>query len=252
MFKGIDFSHAFQPIIDINKGDIVSYEVLLRGKSHEAPWVVFNKVEKQDLPLFDQYNREKAIALASRLGLDRSINLNFLPRDILADEGSCLIKTIEACRRHGFNSKQLTIEITESEFVENYDALSNILNNVRRENIVIAIDDFGAGYAGLNLLASIQPDLIKVDMSLLRHINENGPRQAIVRAMSRVCLDLGIDVLAEGVETEEEFDWLRSIDISLYQGFLFAKPVFESLPTVDDLKFKIPTNSFTSVCCYGT
>ena len=252
MFEGINFSHAFQPIIDVDKCDIVSYEVLLRGINREAPWVVFDQIDKQDLPLFDQYNREKAIALASSLGLDRSMNLNFLPRDILADEGSCLIKTIEACRRHGFNSKQLTVEITESEFIENYDALSNILNNVRRENIVIAIDDFGAGYAGLNLLASIQPDLIKVDMSLLRSINNNGPRQAIVRAMSRVCLDLGIDVLAEGVETEKEFDWLRSIGISLYQGFLFSKPAFESLPTVDDLTFKIPTNSLRRVCCYGT
>ena len=161
------------------------------------------------------------------------------------------MKTIEVCRRHGFNSKQLTVEITESEFVEDYDALSNILNNARQENIVIAIDDFGAGYAGLNLLASIQPDLIKVDMSLLRSINENGPRQAIVRAMNSVCLDLGIDVLAEGVETEKEFDWLRSIGISLYQGFLFAKPAFEYLPTVNDLEFKIPTNSLTSVY-YGT
>ena len=96
----------------------------------------------------------------------------------------------------------------------------------------MAIDDFGAGYSGLNLLADFQPDQIKLDMKLIRGIEWHGPRQAIVRAINQICLDLGIDVIAEGVETELEYAWLASQGIHLYQGYLFAKPGFESFPKV--------------------
>ena len=94
---------------------------------------------------------------------------------------------------------------------------------------VIAIDDFGAGYAGLNLLAEFQPHLIKLDMHLVRDIHAKGPRQAIVRGLLSTCRDLGIDVIAEGIETEEEFFWLRQEGIDLFQGYLLAKPAFEQL-----------------------
>lgn len=245
MFNNIEFSHAFQPVIDISERKIVSHEVLLRGINNEGPAEVFGMVDKKDIYSFDQYSREKAISLASRLGLECSIHLNFSPNDILLSEGTCIIKTIEALRKNGFVSKQLIVEITENEIVENYDLLAQILNKVRQEKIVIAIDDFGAGYAGLNLLATIQPDLIKVDMTLLRNINENGPRQAIVRAINEVCLDLGIDILAEGVESEHEFKWLKSIGITLYQGFLFAKPEIERLQTFSDLNFQLPFSTQT-------
>jgi EAL domain-containing protein (putative c-di-GMP-specific phosphodiesterase class I) len=96
----------------------------------------------------------------------------------------------------------------------------------------VAIDDFGAGYSGLNLLADFQPDQIKLDMKLVRGIERHGPRQAIVRAIDQACQDLGIDVIAEGVETVEEYAWLANQGIKLFQGYLFAKPAFESFPPV--------------------
>jgi EAL domain-containing protein (putative c-di-GMP-specific phosphodiesterase class I) len=96
----------------------------------------------------------------------------------------------------------------------------------------VAIDDFGAGYSGLNLLAEFQPDQVKLDMKLIRSIESHGPRQAIVQAVNQICVDLGIDVIAEGVETQAEYEWLRSRRIFLFQGFLFARPALESLPTV--------------------
>ncbi|MGI8548679.1 MAG: EAL domain-containing protein, partial [Gemmatimonadaceae bacterium] len=93
-----------------------------------------------------------------------------------------------------------------------------------------AIDDFGAGHSGLNLLAYFQPDMIKLDRNLLRGIESRGPRQSITRAIVMVCTDLGIDIVAEGVETVEEFAWLEHAGVRLFQGYLFAKPGFESLP----------------------
>lgn len=94
----------------------------------------------------------------------------------------------------------------------------------------VAIDDFGAGYSGLNMLAGFQPDQVKIDMNLVRGIERHGPRQAIVRAVAQVCGDLGIDVIAEGVETLAEYAWFAEHVIRLFQGYLFAKPGFESLP----------------------
>jgi EAL domain-containing protein (putative c-di-GMP-specific phosphodiesterase class I) len=94
----------------------------------------------------------------------------------------------------------------------------------------VAIDDFGAGFSGLNLLAEFQPDMIKLDMNLLRHIESRSPRQSIVRAIITVCNDLGIDVVAEGVETADEFSWLENEGVRLFQGYLFARPEFECFP----------------------
>ena len=93
-----------------------------------------------------------------------------------------------------------------------------------------AIDDFGAGYSGLNLLAGFQPNFIKLDLELVTEIHHNGPRQAIVRGVMRTCLDLGIEVIAEGIEHQEDFDWLWSAGVRLFQGYLLARPEFETLP----------------------
>ncbi|TLS67671.1 EAL domain-containing protein [Mariprofundus erugo] len=232
LFSGIEFTHAFQPIVDMDTGQIVSYEVLLRGKCNESPGAVFGKVTPAKLMLFDQLSREKALVMARNLGISCRINLNFTPGAILFENGRYVHDTMQAAVRLGMHTSQLVIEITESECIHDIKHLVAVLNDARREQFTIAIDDFGSGYAGLNMLAEIQPDIIKLDMSLLRDIELHGPRQSIVRAIIQVCLELGIDPLAEGVESEAEFNFLRQTGISLFQGYLFAKPGFECLPEV--------------------
>ena len=96
----------------------------------------------------------------------------------------------------------------------------------------LAIDDFGAGHSGLNLLADFQPDLIKLDMNLVRDIVNRGPRQAIVRAIVQACTELQVEIIAEGVETLDEYHWFEDQGVHLFQGFLFARPEFEALPAV--------------------
>lgn len=232
MINHVEYSHAFQPIIDIDAGRVVSYEVLLRGKNNEPPGAIFGQIPKERLMNFDQASRERAIKLAANLGLECNLNLNFTPGSILFESGKYVEDTVAAAQKQGVEAKQLILEITESEVINTTSAFVNVLNKLRRTGLTIAIDDFGAGYAGLNLLADVQPDLIKLDMHLLRGIDKNGARQSIVKAISDVCLDLGIDVLAEGVETKEEFGFLKKQGIVLYQGYFFAKPGFECLPSV--------------------
>jgi EAL domain-containing protein (putative c-di-GMP-specific phosphodiesterase class I) len=104
------------------------------------------------------------------------------------------------------------------------------MNSYRARGLRVAIDDFGAGYSGLNLLAEFQPDAIKLDIQLVRDIESKGPRQAIVRAVIQACDDLGIEVVAEGVESEAEYRWFKRIGVRLFQGYYFCRPGFESLP----------------------
>lgn len=95
-----------------------------------------------------------------------------------------------------------------------------------------AIDDIGAGYSGLNLLAEFQPDLIKLDMELTRGIDSDPVRQAIVRAIIGVCLAMQIEIVAEGIETEAEYALLNDMGVHYMQGYWFARPAYEQLPAV--------------------
>ena len=96
-----------------------------------------------------------------------------------------------------------------------------------------AIDDFGAGYAGLNLLAEFQPDIVKLDMALVRGIDTNLPRQAIIAGILGICRMLNVRVIGEGIETVGEMQTLRDLGVELMQGYLFARPAFEELPSPD-------------------
>ena len=230
--KGLNqaISYAFQPIININSQKIFSFEALIRSITNQSPEAIFAQVKPADLLEFDQLGRDKAITLAMQLGLSCHINLNFLPTSLINPK--YLEQTLASCDRHQMRPSQLIIEITEVEALHYEKAVIQNLNIYRRLNIKIAIDDFGAGYAGLNLLANFQPDIIKLDMQLIRGIESHGPRQAIVKAILQVCMSLGIEVIAEGVETLPEFIWLKNKGIELFQGYLFAKPAFECFPSV--------------------
>jgi EAL domain-containing protein (putative c-di-GMP-specific phosphodiesterase class I) len=95
-----------------------------------------------------------------------------------------------------------------------------------------ALDDFGAGHAGLNLLARFQPDIIKLDMELIRGLEASLPRRMIVDGVIKMCSALGVTVIAEGIETDGELAALKELGVRYIQGFLFAKPAFEALPEV--------------------
>jgi blue light- and temperature-responsive anti-repressor len=121
--------------------------------------------------------------------------------------------------------------VTEGELIRDQLSFAQALIRYRATGLRLVIDDFGAGYSGLNLLADFQPDVIKLDMHLVRNIDSKGPRQAIVRALIQACVDLGIELVAEGVETEAEYRWFKRVGVTLFQGFLFGRPTFEALST---------------------
>jgi len=103
---------------------------------------------------------------------------------------------------------------------------------LKAAGISLALDDFGAGFAGLSLLSKFQPDKIKIDRELIRDVHKSGPKQAIMHAIIKCCASLEIAVIAEGVEQAEEWMWLEAAGISQFQGFLFAYPLLNGFPAV--------------------
>ncbi|MCW7469437.1 EAL domain-containing protein [Leptospira kanakyensis] len=226
---GLDFSFtmAFQPIIDWNQKNIYSHEALVRGTSGESAYSILSKVNSTNRYQFDQACRIKAIQLASQIGIPSYLNINFLPNAVYQPE-TCIRTTLEASQEYQFPLNRLVFELTEGEEVQDHDHIINIFKKYKEYGFLTAIDDFGSGYSGLNLLAKFQPDLIKLDMELIRNIHTNSVAQKLTKAIAGVCHEIGIKVIAEGVETIEELKVLVDMGISLYQGYLFSKPAFES------------------------
>lgn len=229
---GFDFTMAFQPIIDGQLKTVVGYEALVRGLNNESAYSVISQVTDQNRYAFDQQCRVKAIQLAAKLELDGLLSINFLPNAVY-EPARCLRTTLNAAKKYQFPVERIMFEFTEVEHIANTEHLNNIISCYQQQGFKTATDDFGSGYSGLNLLTSFQPDIIKLDMGLLRGIDADPVRQAIVRHCLALCAELEITALAEGIETLPEYHWLKAHGVSLMQGYLFAKPAFEQLPTVD-------------------
>jgi EAL domain-containing protein (putative c-di-GMP-specific phosphodiesterase class I) len=123
-------------------------------------------------------------------------------------------------------------EVTENESSRDVGHLQSIFNEYKRHGMITAIDDFGAGHSGLNLLADFQPDVLKIDMALTRSIHSDVVRTKIAGAIVGLCRSLHSSVIAEGIETIQEAVALRALGVYLFQGYLFGRPVIEQLPPV--------------------
>jgi len=227
-----DFTMAFQPIVNCQTKAIFGYEALVRGLKNEPAHVIISKVNDDNRYLFDQLCRVKAIELAAKLKLDAMLSINFLPKAIYKPE-RCIQTTIAAAKKYGFPTDNIMFEFTEVEKIEDSDFVKSVVDCYQDLGFQTAIDDFGSGYSGLGLLAEFQTNIIKIDMDLIRGIDQSRTRQKILENCINLFHDLGVTPLAEGIETLEEMQWLQKAGISLMQGFYFAKPGFECLPKVD-------------------
>ncbi|MBK8394001.1 MAG: EAL domain-containing protein [Leptospiraceae bacterium] len=227
---GLDFAFtmAYQPIFDLDNKNIFAHEALVRGINNESAYSILSKVNDENRYRFDQACRVKAIELASRLSMKTFLSINFLPNAIYNPE-TCIKTTMEASEKYSFSKDRIIFEVTEGEKVENHAHLIDIIKEYKKQGIKTAIDDFGAGYSGLNLLAEFQPDYLKIDMALVRGIDKDRIRRSIIQGILYVCQEIKIKVIAEGIETKEEFMVLRDLGIQYLQGYYFSKPVFEGL-----------------------
>ncbi|MGS2743528.1 EAL domain-containing protein [Halomonas sp. LS-001] len=228
-----EFSMAFQPIVDVVQRDIYAYEALVRGMNNESAFFILSQVTDKLLYRFDQACRVKAIELASQLGMDRPLSINFLPNAVYEPE-ACIQATLEVSQRVGWPMDQLIFEITETEKVRDRQHIKNIVDAYKEMGFTVALDDFGSGYANLDLLTTLSPNKLKIDRELVMNCDQDLRRQSLLIALINLGRCLDMELVAEGVETVTEARWLMDAGIHLQQGFFYARPAFEHIVT--DLK----------------
>jgi EAL domain-containing protein (putative c-di-GMP-specific phosphodiesterase class I) len=230
--KPFSFSMAFQPIVDVEIGKVFAFEALVRGVNNESASSILAQVTRENRYAFEQSCRVAAITLAKRLNLDATgakLSINFIPGAVYSPE-ACLQLTLRTANELSFPTEQLIFEITEAEEVKDTKHLAAIFAEYRRHGFKMALDDFGAGFSGLKMFAEVTPDIVKIDLELVRDLHLRPVAEAITRAVVDLCNSLKILVVAEGVETVDEYFALRRCGVRLMQGHLLAKPAFEALP----------------------
>lgn len=228
----LDLRMAFQPIVDAARREVFAFEALVRGPQGEGAAWVLDQVLPEQMYRFDQTCRVLAIATAAELGMDTRLSINFQPNAVY-EPASCIRLTLAAAERVGFPVERLMFELTEGERIADPAHALGVLEYYARRGFTTAIDDFGAGFSGLALLSRFQPHVLKLDMELVRDVDSQPAKQAIVEGVAAMATGIGSRLLAEGVETRAELDWLRGAGIELFQGYLFARPRLGALPEPD-------------------
>ncbi|MBS0410338.1 MAG: EAL domain-containing protein [Proteobacteria bacterium] len=224
---------AFQPIVDLTTGEPYAYEALVRGPAGEGAASVLSQVTDETRYAFDQQCRVSAIEWASRLKLAATgarLSINFLPNAVY-EPRACIRATLAAAMQYRFPTTAIIFEFTEQEVIDT-DHLLNILRSYKAMGFLTAIDDFGAGHSGLGLLAQFQPDIVKLDMALIRGIDSDSVRRSIVGHTLRMLEDIGILAICEGIETKGELRALCDLGLRYAQGYILARPAFEALPAI--------------------
>ncbi|MFB9993704.1 EAL domain-containing protein [Deinococcus oregonensis] len=233
---------AFQPIVNVATREIFAYEALVRGPNGEPAAWVFDQVTPQNMYHFDQTCRVIAIRSAARLRMKTRLSINFLPNAVY-EPATCIRATLKTAQEVGFPLDRLMFEITEHESVLNEARVRRIIEAYRGYGFVTALDDYGAGHATAGLLLALRPDIVKVDMAVIRGLNQDHWRSCLVEHLAQFAAKVGVLVIAEGVETVEEARCLLSLGVTYMQGYLFARPAFEALPTVPDDIFSTCLNA---------
>lgn len=223
-----DFTMAFQPIVDVDAARVTTYEALVRGPAGESAWSVLSQVTDELLYRFDQACRVRAIEMASALGMRENLSINFLPNAVYEPE-ACIQATLDVSARVGWPTERIVFEITETERVRDRQHLRSIIEAYRAMGFATALDDFGNGYANLDLLTDLTPGRLKVDRELIMGCDGDRRRQVLLQAVKSLADELDILLIAEGVETREEALWLARAGISHQQGYFHARPAVAAL-----------------------
>lgn len=210
---------VFQPAVRLDAPRVVFVEALARfySKPYQSPDRWFATAAEvglgSDLELLAV---EAALEALRELPERTSLSINVSPDTIMSRNFAAVLS--------GAPLHRIILEITEHETVTRYSTLNRVLGPLRKRGLRVAVDDMGAGYASLRHILRIRPDVIKLDVSLSRGIDKDRDQRALASALIAFARETGSELVAEGVETEEELDTLRSLGVNIVQGFLLGRP----------------------------
>jgi EAL domain-containing protein (putative c-di-GMP-specific phosphodiesterase class I)/CheY-like chemotaxis protein len=215
---------VFQPIVTLSDRQLIGYEALARGPKgtfFEDPVNLFALATEASMSYeLDTLCLGLAVKRAVPFIKHKLLFLNVDPNVIASD----YLKNLVFLKDCSLAPTQVCVEISERTFVTNFEKLASYLNNIKPMGVNIVIDDLGVGYSSLRGIVELNPAFIKADISLVRNINDDVIKQSIMQVISELAKKINSKIIAEGVETEEEFKTLVTLGITLGQGYLFAKP----------------------------
>ncbi len=218
---------VYQPIYSLRTGAVSGFEGLVRlgpNAEFDAPTALFVAAEATSRTIeLDVVCAETVLAGARDLRPDQYLSINLSPRTLESDAFSPL-EVLALARRYGVPPTQLVIELTEREAVEDLESLRSAVAALRRQGVRIALDDIGAGNAGLRLLSEVDFDIMKIDLSLVRAGATHEPSEAVLRALGSFARQRGHQIVAEGIETPDLLEAVLELNYDAGQGYLFGKP----------------------------
>lgn len=199
----------------MKKDEIYGYESLLRTEGENInPAELFSYAKQSGLQsMLDQKARRTAVKAKS----------DFLPSTIYVPE-FCLQHTFQIVKEFNIDPADLVFEVVETEKITNVEHLKSILDTYKTSGMKVALDDVGAGYSTLEMLSLLKPDYLKIDRSYIQNCHEDLTSQDFLFQVMRRASNLGIKVLAEGIETRNEWNWLRELGVDYGQGYFIGKP----------------------------
>lgn len=226
VLQGRQVTPVYQPVVDLSRQQVIGYEALSR-----VPEGLFRSIE-QMFQVAQEANatwelerlcRETAIRGIGRYPGRMFLFLNVEP-DSIYDPQFRSPETLEMLADAGLQPDRVVLEMTEHSGVQDFQAFRRTLAYFRSQGFRLAIDDVGSGYSGLQSIAEVRPDFIKIDMSLIRDVHRHDIKRDLIHTIGKFSAMSGISMIAEGVETQEELRELRRIGVVLAQGYLFARP----------------------------
>jgi len=217
----------YQPVVALDTGTIFAYEALTRicpPGGFSSPEELFTTAACHGLtPGLEKLCRKKALTRATELGIRERLFINVCP-EVLQSTAHERGATAALLNELGIERSRVTFELTERTMISDYQLFNRVLSYYRGQGYSIAIDDLGSGYAGLKMLAELEPDYVKLSRFLIDGIDTSATKQALVESLLTFCNRTGARVIAEGIERAEELHYLKSIGITYGQGYLLGKP----------------------------
>jgi len=238
IIQNSEISSVFQPIISLRDGNVLGYEALSRGPKGselESPAMLFAVAEEtKSLWDLERLCRTKALSAMQMSKTNATLFLNVNP-NIIEDEKFQKGFTKEYLKEFDIDPKKIIFEITERSAVSNIKEFKQIIENYKGQDYKIAIDDAGAGYSGLNLISDVHPHYLKLDINLIRDIDKDSVKQALVKSMYEFSKITGTYLIAEGIESRSELQTLINIGVHYGQGYFIKRPD----PAVDCIDAKV-------------
>ena len=240
---------VFQPIVSLRDGQILGYEALSRidgktkiqdmeeffqlGVHYGKTWEIEKLCRKKILQTYAQFPETQKTGKLF-------INVNPL---VMQDEKFKQNYTKKQLEKRGIASEKIVIEVTERNTIDNLQEFQDTMKHYQEEGYEIAIDDVGSCYSGLNVIANTKPRYIKIDMALVRGIDKDPMRQALLKGLVEMANHTSFELIAEGIETEDELEMLMKLGIDYGQGYLLERPGRNLMPIRQSIQKKITDSS---------